>query len=232
MKMFFAVLFAAAIIGGFVGAEILETDFSITGAVIGGIGTGAVLLGLGAYFDAREKKSSEVSPEVRAIFDRMITGKEKPTPRDIQNAKQSYIKAAQPKQTSSKAGENNPFGLETVIKGLMEEDAKAIARGEVPEARLIPHHAIKRDIILTAYTKDFHVAVDHVKRLDWSEGEKQNRLHDIQSDFDKKMYGIKRLKWQELDKIIALMQSTRTDLMEIETEVRAKNIQYKMVDPL
>jgi hypothetical protein len=47
MKIFFVVLIVSAILGGFVGAEILDKDFSITGAVIGFVLVGAVLLGLG-----------------------------------------------------------------------------------------------------------------------------------------------------------------------------------------
>lgn len=232
MKIFFAVLLAAAIIGGFVGAEILETDFSITGAVIGGIGTGAVLLGLGAYFDAREKKSSEVPPEVRAIFDRMITGKEKPTPRDIQKAKQSIIKSSKPKQTSSQSGENNPLSLETVIKGLMKEDAEAIARGEIPEARLFGQHAIKRDVVIAAYKKDFEVAKEQAEKLNLKEEIKHARLKEMQKDFDKHIYGVKKLGWEELDKIILLMKRTRTDYAEIEEGVRAGNPRYSRFDPL
>lgn len=48
MKIFIAVLIAATVIGGFVGAELIDTDFSITGAVVGGVGTFAVLMGLGS----------------------------------------------------------------------------------------------------------------------------------------------------------------------------------------
>jgi hypothetical protein len=74
MKIFLLVLFAAALIGGFVGGEVMDISFSITGAVIGVIGTSAFILGLGAYFDTQQKNNAELSPEMRAIFDRMITG--------------------------------------------------------------------------------------------------------------------------------------------------------------
>ena len=74
MKIFIVVLIAAIVIGGFVGAEIMGTNFSITGAVIGGIGTFSVLMGLGAIFDAQEqrKKKKEQPKEVRELFDSML----------------------------------------------------------------------------------------------------------------------------------------------------------------
>ncbi len=74
MKKFIAVIIAATIIGGFVGGELMDRTFSLTGAVIGGIGLASVLLGLGAFFDAQEKKKrkKELTPEVRAVFDRMF----------------------------------------------------------------------------------------------------------------------------------------------------------------
>lgn len=74
MKLFIGLIIAATIIGGFVGAEITDDDFSITGAVIGGVGVYSFLLGLGAFFDSQERKhrAREVSPEMRGVFDRMF----------------------------------------------------------------------------------------------------------------------------------------------------------------
>lgn len=74
MKLFIAVIIAATVIGGFVGAELMDSSFSITGAVGGGVGTAAILLGLGAFFDAQERKRKEKSlpAEMRAVFDRML----------------------------------------------------------------------------------------------------------------------------------------------------------------
>lgn len=74
VKIFIAVILAAVVIGGFVGAELMDSSFSITGAVVGGVGTAAILLGLGAFFDAQERKRREkaLTPEMRAVFDRMF----------------------------------------------------------------------------------------------------------------------------------------------------------------
>lgn len=74
MKIFVAVIAVAIIIGGFVGAELMDSSFSITGAVVGGIGTFVVLLGLGAFFDAQERKRKEedLPPEVIDFFDHML----------------------------------------------------------------------------------------------------------------------------------------------------------------
>lgn len=76
MKMFLAVVAAAIVIGGFVGAELMDSSFSITGAVVGGVGTAAGLLGLGAFFEAqdRRRKDKALTPEVREAFDRMFSG--------------------------------------------------------------------------------------------------------------------------------------------------------------
>lgn len=93
MKLFFCVLLAATVIGGFTGAEILDTPFSILGAVIGGVATAAVLLGLGAYFSTQEDKSPELTDEMRGVFDRMITGKENPTQAEIHAAKKKHRRA-------------------------------------------------------------------------------------------------------------------------------------------
>ena len=91
MKIFILVLIAAAVIGGFVGAEIMGNTFSVTGAVIGGIGTGAALLCLGAYFDHQDRKSVGLTPEMRGVFDRMITGKSNPTAAEVAAAKQALL---------------------------------------------------------------------------------------------------------------------------------------------
>ena len=74
MKRFIFVIIAATIIGGFVGGELTDRTFTLTGAVIGGLGLASVLLGLGAYFDAQEKKKrkEDLPPEIRAVFDRMF----------------------------------------------------------------------------------------------------------------------------------------------------------------
>lgn len=74
MRAFIIVLVVATVVGGFVGGELMGTTFSLTGAVVGGVGVGAVLLGLGAFFHAQEekKRKQSVPSDVRAVFDRMM----------------------------------------------------------------------------------------------------------------------------------------------------------------
>lgn len=228
MKLFIGILLAATIAGGFAGGEILETSFSVLGAIVGGVGTAAVLLGLGAYFDAQSKKSPEVPPEMRSVFDRMITGKENPTPQEIRAAKNAILAASNKPTRPSRPD----LRIAGAIESLMAQDAEAIARGEVPERRLIPHHAIKRDIIIAAYTKDFEAAKNNVGALAWADSAKKRQIEEMQKDIDERIYGIKRLSWEELDKIIALMKSTRTDLKEIEQAVRLAHPLYKIVEPV
>ena len=120
--------------------------------------------------------------------------------------------------------------IEETIKDLMAQDAEVVDRGEIPERRLIPHHAIKRDIIIAAYTKDYKVARKQVQAMNFPKEENVWRLTEMQKDFDGKIYGIKRLGWQDLDKIIALMKNTRTDFEEIEQDIRSNNALYKNLD--
>lgn len=77
MKAFIIVIAIATVLGGFVGGELTDTTFMLTGAVIGGVGTAAVLLGLGAFFTAQDEKKRKagtpaITPEMRGVFDRML----------------------------------------------------------------------------------------------------------------------------------------------------------------
>jgi hypothetical protein len=74
MKIFLIVIAFAALIGGFVGGELMDNTFSLLGAVVGGVGLTVTLLGLGAFFTAQEekKKKETLSPEIRGVFDRML----------------------------------------------------------------------------------------------------------------------------------------------------------------
>lgn len=119
MKLFFGIILVAIIIGGLAGGEILEISFSIVGAAVGGISTAAVLLGLGAYFDLQDKKSSDLSPEIRGVFDRMITGSPHPTPQEIRAAKKRHLPTSQPPQTTNSVRENSRFSIEGVMQNLM-----------------------------------------------------------------------------------------------------------------
>src|ERR1035437_3633526 len=79
MKVFVVVIIVATMIGGFVGGELTDSTFLLTGAVIGGVGVAAVLLGLGAFFSAQEDKKkkqrdSNLPPEIREVFGRMASG--------------------------------------------------------------------------------------------------------------------------------------------------------------
>lgn len=96
MKLFIGLIIAAAVIGGFVGAEITGDDFSITGAVIGGVGVFSALMGLGAFFDSQERKrrAREISPEMRGVFDRMFGV-------DTQNSGKTFSEAMREKAKTS-----------------------------------------------------------------------------------------------------------------------------------
>ena len=74
MKIFLIVIVIAALIGGFVGGGYIDKTFSPLGAVVGCVGLSVVLLGLGAFFAAQDKrkKKKELPPEIRDVFDRMV----------------------------------------------------------------------------------------------------------------------------------------------------------------
>ncbi|MCC7396439.1 MAG: hypothetical protein IT455_05170 [Planctomycetes bacterium] len=172
--------------------------------------------------ECRRKYGDDLPPltnELRGVFDR-ITGRQSPP-----SPTGAYSKEPDPLE------DTGPLSLGGAIKSLMEQDAHAYARGETPEARLVPHHAIKRDVILAAYAKDFHAHVALLQSMQWTEAEKGRRIAAAKADFEKHVYGVKRLGWPELDKIIGLMRKTRTDLKELETDVLSKG-SYPLAEPL
>lgn len=90
MFAFVIVLIVAFVVGGLVGGELVGGTFSFLSATVGCVGTAVVLLGLGAYFHAQERKrSGELTPETRSVFDRMVTGKENPSLEEVERAKRA-----------------------------------------------------------------------------------------------------------------------------------------------
>lgn len=135
MKIFILVIIAATVVGGFVGGEVTDQPFTILGATLGGVGTFAVLMGLGAFFTHQEKKKDKavnLTPEMRAVFGRMA---------ERQAAK------ANSKEMPPSTHTQDRFSIEATVKSLIEQDLETFAAGKIPERRLIPHHAIKRDVI-------------------------------------------------------------------------------------
>ena len=74
VKILIVVLIAVTVIGGFVGPELRYNNFSMTGAVIGGVGIFSVLMALGVFFSAQGRKKSreELPPKKREVFDHML----------------------------------------------------------------------------------------------------------------------------------------------------------------
>lgn len=170
-----------------------------------------------------ESSSQELPQEVRRVFDRMVTGKESPTQEEVQKAKQNILKTKKQKPS---------LKMEDVIKELIEEDAEMIARGEIPETRLIPHHAIKRDIIIYVYNEAFIDLKNKVNAMNASDQEKRKVMSVYQETFDKQIYGIMRLSLKEIDKSILSMKENYKNFNEIEQIIRKRNPVYKIVDPL
>lgn len=212
IKIFVVVLAVAGAIGGVIGGYFLGNAFSVIWAVLVPIMLGTILLVMGAYFSKqgeKERKNRPFSPHVNDLLNRSIPGREEAERR--------------------KGYSHNENALLNTIGDIINSDRDAVKRGEVPERRLIPHHAIKRDVIICAYTKDCNLSTEQIKNMSWTQQEKERRLTEIKNDFTGKINGIKQLGADDLDKIISLMRKTRTDLYEIEQEVRSKNPIYGIV---
>ena len=225
MRLFFFVLVVATVLGGFIGGELTDTTFTITGAAVGGIGTAAVLLGLGAYFDSQERKrrDKDLPPEVRAVFDR-LTKQE-----GLRSAARSAPAHGQSRPQPAKSAS---LDLESTIRDLVAQDAAAAARGEELPRRLIPHHAIKRDIAIAAYRRDFEGASQQLAKMNWTEEERHRRRSEIKKTFEQYLTGVNRLGPEDLQELISTMKRTRTDFAELEKHVRDSNPIYRIVGPL
>lgn len=71
MKAFIIVVIVSAIIGGFVGGELTDRTFLLTGAVIGALGVGGTLFGLGWFFTKQDAKKRSVA------FDSFLASKKR-----------------------------------------------------------------------------------------------------------------------------------------------------------
>lgn len=208
MKVFILVIIAATVIGGFIGGEVTDQTFTIWGAALGGVGTFTVLMSLGAIFtyqENRKPKTANLTPEMRAVFQRVL---------ERQAAKAPAPRAKQPFRHQA-----DRLSLEATVQNLIEQDLETLATGKVPERRLIPHHAIKRDVIIKAFEVDFSKLSPSMQTL--------NKEH-----FKSQIDDIKQLNQHGLDRILVTMKEQRTDLRELEQQVREKNVLYSKVDPL
>ena len=115
--------------------------------------------------------------------------------------------------------EPNINSIEEAIYSLINNDIQELEKGKIPEKRLIPHHAIKRDIILCAYNRDFYKLSPKMQELN-------------KDNFEKKIDIIKHMEWEDLNRLIEIMKEERDDLKEIESSVREKKIYYSIVPPI
>lgn len=92
MKIFLVFLVVAALVGGFGVGQVSGSLFSILGAAAGFVGTGALLLGLGAFFDHQDKNIQQRDTSLDHVFDTMITGKKNPSKKEIAQAKDQIRK--------------------------------------------------------------------------------------------------------------------------------------------
>lgn len=205
MLIFILVIIAATVIGGLIGGELTDNTFTIWGATIGSIGTFTVLMSLGAYFDKRETaKEVKLTLEIRGVFDRMLG--RKPYSGVLSKSKKSRPKFGK-------------YNLLETVESLIKQDRADLVAGKVLEKRLIPHHAIKRDIAKRAFKVDFEKLTSRMQELN-------------KEDFDTKLNGIRQMDQHQLDALLGIMKRERTDLLEIEQYVRASSSLYATLDPI
>ena len=100
MKAFIIVIIVSAIISGFVGGELTDRTFLLTGAVIGALGVGGTLFGLGWFFTRQDaKKRSAAFDSFRASKKRMqsptpVPQVQKPTHQDPLFRATSFVRNA------------------------------------------------------------------------------------------------------------------------------------------
>lgn len=204
MKIFALIILVACVLGGLIGGELTDTDFTILGATVGGVGTFVILMFIAAYFNKQEKNKKDdagIPPEILEIIGRRV-----------QKKAEEFDRQEQSKNTSTAY-------IADVARNLVEQDLENIKRGEIPERRLIPHHAIKRDIILKAYLKDFSNLSEKMQKL------------NIQ-DYQKKVSIIMRLGPQDLDNVLKTMKLERRDCKDLEIMVRNEKKHYSIVEPI
>jgi hypothetical protein len=230
VKLFIVVVGLAAIGGGIVGGEMTETRFSFSGFAVSGFGLAGVLLGLDALFEAQDRKRRDKAlprPEVRVVMDRGIV-----RPGLAASETESRITRA-PRRAPTAVADADLLVVETALQEFMAEDATIVARGETPQRRLSPHHALKRDVVITAYRKDFDPSTRQmVEAMNWTKEEKHRRFAEMTKDFEKHLSGVNQLSPEELDQVILTLKRTRTDLADVEHAVRARNRVYRIVAPL
>jgi len=148
-----------------------------------------VIFAVVAYAALQEKKQMS---KVHGVFDRMYP-----------NLDRSKI----------------PAELVPTIANLMAHDMETLAKGEIPERRLFLADAIKRDIVLLGYHKDFYALPKEVQDAN-------------KEDFKQHIYTINRLSPDKLDKILTLRKKSHNDLEDLEKEVRKESMFDKHVPPL
>jgi hypothetical protein len=100
MKAFIVVIIVSAIIGDFVGGELTDRTFLLTGAVIGALGVGGTLFGLGWFFsnqDAKKRSAafdSFLASKQRAQSPSLVPPTQKPTHQDPLFRATSFVRNA------------------------------------------------------------------------------------------------------------------------------------------
>lgn len=118
------------------------------------------------------------------------------------------------------------------VFSLIENDLENVKKGEHPETRLIPHIAIKRDIIEKAYLNDLDIVIRKIDQSNILEEEKQIEIQNHTKDVEGIIYNLRRIRHQELEDLFDDMRDKRDDFSELEEIVRSEKPRYKIVDPL
>lgn len=128
--------------------------------------------------------------------------------------------------------EQLPATLQTAVDGLLDQMMIAAKNGEKPETMLIPHIRLKLDIIVAVYEKDMKLAISELYDQKFEREEATGRAGIIRADIDKMIYNLRREPSSRIQELFQAMFSDRTDIADIEKQVRASNKLYDTVPPI
>jgi hypothetical protein len=125
-----------------------------------------------------------------------------------------------------------PIELQAAIENLLQQDLDAMSRGERPEARLIPHIAVKRDIMIRAYQADLSAEIEAARQVIPSTSQLDQEIKRMSGEVGEIIYKLKREPSPVINSLFEQMRKVRTDLKAIEKVVRAEHPGYSIVDEL
>lgn len=134
--------------------------------------------------------------------------------------------------SSPRLDQQLPPRIRSAVESLadqMEDQARA---GNKPETMLIPHIRIKLDIIVAAYQKDMKRSLSGLYDQQLTREELETESAKIKAEVQALIYTLKRAPRAEIEGLFSSMRLQRSDIIDLEREVRAIHPAYAIVPPL